>query len=323
MTFSGVEKIVCYTFAIEQFWIPKNIFDLPGLCTSSSRLSLNKLTWFERSRWNQLTVPTDTKLLAAQCFTVILPIQRLNGHIHIETFHNWDVIFILQGFFTRSTFPTRPFKKDAGRWWILTGEELWHWNFPTSRWLRFKIRIFRNMPTYLSLFRAFNILVPQRFPVPQLWKDSLDRLLVKVARGVLKRCIETTLEYYTHTHTEKKEGMGTGWKIETMNESMYLFPINNGDFHASHVCFRGCNMFKHHLDLRHPNTSWGVRYIFLGCKCTPNKCLVWMSREMLSLFSPSNISQFRGHYFQVPHLMGLMKRLARHSLPTKRGRYVT
>ena len=34
-------------------------------------------------------------------------------------------------------------------------------------------------------------------PLPQLWKDSLYNLLVKVARGVFQRCVETTLEAKT------------------------------------------------------------------------------------------------------------------------------
>ena len=52
---------------------------------------------------------------------------------------------------------------------------------------------------------------PKQSPGPQLWKDSLYNLLVKVARGVFQRCVETTFE--SIVRLKKFGANGIFWKL--------------------------------------------------------------------------------------------------------------
>ncbi len=54
--------------------------------------------------------------------------------------------------------------------------------------------------TFPYIQESYN--TPQAIPRSQLWKDSLYSLLVKVARGVFQRCVETTLDYRKHPATD-------------------------------------------------------------------------------------------------------------------------
>ena len=149
---------------------------------------------------SRLNSQMDSGVICCYCFTVLHVLCRqasftcfcfMFGHnmflcIQINSWilHDYWLYNVLVIIYLHIIYPGSqpPFKK----WWFLLDYDkplLKQW------W-------FRNQPDYKMVVRSPGHVSKKitTHPLGQLWKESHYSLLVKVARGVFQRCVETTLE---------------------------------------------------------------------------------------------------------------------------------